>query len=101
MTDEELHRRLKKILMEACRVKEELIRPDATLQEDLALDSLDAVELIFSLDEEFGIKVSDQDMASITTLAGAVEMIKRLLIEKEEAPADAGQDLYKSHILPR
>lgn len=72
MTPEE---RLKKIIAEQLSVNEEDITPDASFIEDLNADSLDLVELIMSLEEEFGVKISDEDAEKIQTVQDAMDYL--------------------------
>jgi len=62
--------RLKKIV-----VDEEEVKPEASFVDDLNADSLDLVELIMSLEEEFGTEISDEDAEKIRTVGDAVEYI--------------------------
>ncbi len=72
MTSEE---RLKKIIAEQLSVSEDEVTPDASFIEDLNADSLDLVELIMSLEEEFGVKISDEDAEKIRTVRDAMEYL--------------------------
>jgi acyl carrier protein len=57
MTDQEITERIKNILIEEFEVNEEIIKADANLYEELELDSLDSVDLIVALENEFQFKV--------------------------------------------
>jgi acyl carrier protein len=72
LTSEE---RLKKIIAEQLSVSEEEVTPDASFIEDLNADSLDLVELIMSLEEEFSVKISDEDAEKIRTVRDAMEYL--------------------------
>ena len=65
MTDGTTFDRLKKIIVEQLGVDEEEVTPQASFVEDLNADSLDLVELIMSLEEEFGMEISDEDAEKI------------------------------------
>jgi len=67
--------RLKKIVVEQLGVDEEDVKPEASFVDDLNADSLDLVELIMSLEEEFGTEISDEDAESIRTVGDAVNFI--------------------------
>jgi len=67
--------RLKKIVIEQLGVDEAEVTPEASFVDDLNADSLDLVELIMSLEEEFGIEISDEDAEKIRTVQDAVEYI--------------------------
>jgi acyl carrier protein len=68
--------RLKKIIVEQLGVDEEEVTPQASFVEDLNADSLDLVELIMSLEEEFGMEISDEDAEKIQKVQDAVEYIE-------------------------
>ena len=67
--------RLKKIVVEQLGVDEEEVKPEASFVDDLNADSLDRVELIMSLEEEFGTEISAEDAERIRTVGDAVEYI--------------------------
>ena len=76
MTDCTTFERLKKIIVEQLGVDEEEVTPTASFVEDLNADSLDLVELIMSLEEEFGMEISDEDAERIQKVSDAVEFIE-------------------------
>ena len=76
MTDGTAYERLKKIIVEQLGVDEEEVTPTASFVEDLNADSLDLVELIMSLEEEFGMEISDEDAERIQKVSDAVEFIE-------------------------
>ena len=76
MTDGTTFERLKKIIVEQLGVDEEEVTPQASFVEDLNADSLDLVELIMSLEEEFGMEISDEDAEKIQKVSDAVEYIE-------------------------
>ena len=76
MTDGTTFERLKKIIVEQLGVDEEEVSPQASFVEDLNADSLDLVELIMSLEEEFGMEISDEDAEKIQKVSDAVEYIE-------------------------
>ena len=67
--------RLKKIVIEQLGVDEAEVNPEASFVDDLNADSLDLVELIMSLEEEFGTEISDEDAEKIRTVGDAAEYI--------------------------
>ncbi len=67
--------RLKKIVVDQLGVDEADVVPSASFQDDLNADSLDLVELIMSLEEEFGVEIPDDDAEKIKTVNEAVEYI--------------------------
>jgi acyl carrier protein len=76
VTDGTTFERLKKIIVEQLGVDEEEVTPQASFVEDLNADSLDLVELIMSLEEEFGMGISDEDAEKIQKVSDAVEFIE-------------------------
>ena len=76
MSDGTTYDRLKKIIVEQLGVDEEEVTPTASFVEDLNADSLDLVELIMSLEEEFGMEISDEDAEKIQKVSDAVEYIE-------------------------
>ena len=76
MTDGTTFERLKKIIVEQLGVDDGEVTPQASFVEDLNADSLDLVELIMSLEEEFGMEISDEDAEKIQKVSDAVEFIE-------------------------
>jgi acyl carrier protein len=72
----ETYDRLKKIVVEQLGVDEEQVTPEASFVDDLNADSLDLVELIMSLEEEFGAEISDEDAEKIRTVQDAVDYVE-------------------------
>lgn len=70
------YERLKKIVVEQLGVDEEQVVPEASFVDDLNADSLDLVELIMSLEEEFGAEISDEDAERIRTVQDAVDYVE-------------------------
>jgi acyl carrier protein len=68
--------RVKKIIAEQLGVEEDDVVPEAKFVEDLGADSLDTVELVMALEEEFEIEIPDEDAEKILTVAAAVDFIK-------------------------
>src|SRR5690349_5991531 len=68
--------RVKKIIAEQLGVEEDEVTPEASFVEDLGADSLDTVELVMALEEEFSIEIPDEDAEKILTVGKALEYIK-------------------------
>ncbi len=75
-TDDDIQERLRRIISEQLGVDESQVVPSASFEEDLNADSLDLVELIMSLEEEFGIEISEEDAEKIRTVGDANEYVK-------------------------
>lgn len=75
----QVQQRLRKIIAEQLSVDEEDVVPDASFIEDLNADSLDLVELIMTLEEEFNIKISDEDAEKIQTVQDAMDYLQEHL----------------------
>jgi acyl carrier protein len=74
-----VHERLTKIIVDQLGVDESEVVPGASFIDDLNADSLDLVELIMSLEEEFKLQISDEDAEKITTVQEAEEYIEEHL----------------------
>ncbi len=72
----DIYTKLKKIIVDQLGVDEVEVVPSASFVEDLNADSLDLVELIMSLEEEFGLQISDEDAEKITTVQEAEDYIE-------------------------
>lgn len=68
--------RLKKLISEQLGVDESRVVPSASFTDDLEADSLDLVELIMSLEEEFGVEIPDEDAEKITTVGDAMTYLQ-------------------------
>jgi acyl carrier protein len=69
--------RVRKIILDQLGVEEELVTPEASFVDDLGADSLDTVELVMALEEEFGIEIPDEDAEKITKVKEAVDYIEK------------------------
>ena len=74
-TREEVFERVKEVLTEQLGVDENDVTEEASFQEDLDADSLDLVELIMELEDQFRIKISDDDAQKIQTVGQAVDYV--------------------------
>ncbi len=68
--------KVKKIISEQLGVPESDVKPESSFVNDLGADSLDTVELVMALEEEFGVEIPDEDAEKIATVQNAIEYIK-------------------------
>lgn len=76
MKEEEIFEKLKGIIVEQLGVNEELVTEEATFIDDLSADSLDIVELVMTIEEEFDIQIPDEDAEKIVSVGDVVKYIK-------------------------
>ena len=73
--NQELFARFQKCAVEVLSVSEDQVTPEAKFGDDLDADSLDLVELVMALEEEFGVEVPEEELDGIETVGQAYEMI--------------------------
>ncbi len=76
MAEKSIEQRVKDIIVEQLGVNPDQVTPEAKFIEDLGADSLDTVELVMALEEEFDIEIPDEDAEKIQTVGQAVDYIK-------------------------
>ena len=76
MKREEIFERVRDVIVEQLGINEEEVKENATFVEDLAADSLDIVELVMQLEEEFDLQIPDSDAEKIVTVGDVVEYIE-------------------------
>ena len=76
MSTEEVFERVKKIIIEQLGTVDTAVTMDASFLDDLGADSLDIVELVMALEEEFDIEIPDTDAEKVVTVGDVVEYIK-------------------------
>lgn len=72
-------RRVITVIMQQLRINGDEITPDASIAHDLGADSLDAIEIIMALEDEFGLEIPDEDAERITTVQQAIDYVARVL----------------------
>lgn len=73
--DQELFARFRKCAVEVLSVSEDQVTPEAKFGDDLDADSLDLVELVMALEEEFDVSVPEEELEDIQTVAQAFELV--------------------------
>lgn len=79
MTNAEIEAKVKQAIVDKLGVEESMVTPEASFINDLGADSLDTVELVMKFEEEFDIKIPDEDAESIQTVGNAVSYIENKL----------------------
>jgi acyl carrier protein len=75
LSRDEVYERVKVALVDKLGTDESAVSEDAAFQEDLNADSLDLVELIMELEDQFGLKIPDEDAQKLTTVGQAVDYV--------------------------
>jgi acyl carrier protein len=75
MDKEEIETRVRKVLSEQLAVDEGQVTPDARFAEDLNADSLDLVEAVLALEEEWNIEIPEEEMDGVKTVGQAVKLV--------------------------
>jgi acyl carrier protein len=83
MSDEELLDALRDVLVDKLKVDGTKVQPQASLYDELGLDSIDLMTAVMAMEERFGIEISDNELEQVTTVGDAV----RLLSQKVAANA--------------
>ena len=73
--DQELFARFRKCAVEVLSVDEAKVTPEASFADDLDADSLDLVELVMALEEEFGVEVPEEELEGVTTVGHAFDLV--------------------------
>ena len=76
MNEEEIYEKVKAVVVEQLGVSESEVTKEASFVDDLGADSLDSVELLMALEEEFGTEISDEDAEGLKTVSDTIKYIK-------------------------
>lgn len=79
----DIEKKVKEALVGKFDIAIEKIKPNALLREDLGIDSFEAIELIFEVEDKFGIDIPDQAMADVKTVQGIIDYIVQRM-QKED-----------------
>ncbi len=82
-TKNEILEKVKAVIAEKLNLEEEAISPESAILEDLGADSLDVVDLVMALEEEFDIQVPDEDMENLTTVGDIANYVVQRLSTEE------------------
>ncbi|MBR5893584.1 MAG: acyl carrier protein [Bacteroidaceae bacterium] len=78
----EIEARVKQIIVEKFAVMESQVTPEASFTNDLSADSLDRVELIMEIEDEFGISIPEDQAENIATVGDAIKFVEKAVAEK-------------------
>ncbi|HSQ42024.1 MAG TPA: acyl carrier protein [Fibrobacteraceae bacterium] len=76
MTEQELMEKVTKVVVEKLGVKEDQVKTEASFVDDLGADSLDRVELVMALEDEFDIEIPDEDAEKLVKVSDALTYVK-------------------------
>ncbi|HSH16154.1 MAG TPA: acyl carrier protein [Verrucomicrobiae bacterium] len=76
MSDQSIEQKIKKIIVEQLGVNEDQVTPEAKFIEDLGADSLDTVELVMALEEEFGSEIPDEEAEKLISVGDVIRYIE-------------------------
>lgn len=74
----EMYESLRKLLAKQLRIDESKITPDAEIKKDLGADSLDIMQLLFTVEEEYGITIPDEELVTFTKVSDIVNYLEKL-----------------------
>ena len=75
----EIESKLVDLLVDELGIERDAITPEATFEEDLDVDSLGVVELLMALEDNFGVKIPDEEAEQITTVGEAIDLVEQKL----------------------
>jgi acyl carrier protein len=75
LTENPIYQRLRTLTVDVLDLRDDQVEPSARFTDDLGADSLDLVELVEALEEEFGVRIDDEELADIATVGEAHELI--------------------------
>ena len=80
----EYQEKVKKIIVDKLGVNADQVKPEAKFVDDLGADSLDTVELVMELEEQFGVEIPDEDAEKILTVGDAMKYVETHSANKKE-----------------
>lgn len=70
--------KVKELVAEQLGISQDIIKPESNILEDLGADSLDVIEMLMTLEDEYGITIPDEQIGQVKTIGQIVEMIEKL-----------------------
>ena len=95
LTKAELFSKVTAVLVDHFELEQSLITPEARLLEDLDLDSIDGIELILKLEEQYGEKISAENLKAARTVQDVVNALDNLVLTGDEQNGDSGSTQEK------
>jgi len=95
LTKEEFFSKVTEVLVDHFELERNLIKPEARLLEDLDLDSIDGIELILKLEEQYGEKISAENLKAARTVQDVVNALDNLVLTGDEQNGDSGSTQEK------
>lgn len=80
-TENPIYQRLRSLTVDVLDLRDDQVAPEARFADDLGADSLDLVELVEALEEEFGVRIDDEELADIATVGEAYSMLAEKLTD--------------------
>jgi acyl carrier protein len=85
MSENEIEKKITDALASYIKNRSIKIEGSSQLREELGLDSMDTIELVFQLEEKFNIQISDDDLMGLKTVDNVVQYIEKMVSEKKES----------------
>ena len=82
MTREEIIARIRSVLVDSFEIPEERVTLEATLMDDLELDSIDAIDMAVQIQEMTGVRVDEEELRQLRTVGDTVDLVAKLLARK-------------------
>ena len=86
---DELAASVKEVFAATLKVEQDKIQPDTMLRDDLNLDSLDMMEVVYELEDKFDVQIPEEKIVSVTTFTEVVDQLHEALIDKDDEGAKA------------
>ena len=79
MTRQEIFNKVKALILDELQVDEAKVTEEATFESDLGADSLDAIELITGIEDEFGVSIPDEEAMQLRTVGAIIDFLEKNL----------------------
>ena len=82
MERQDIEKKVNKFLIEEIEIEEDLIEPNANLIKDLGIDSLDVVDIVVIVEQEFGVKIKGEEFKDVITLGNFYDFVEKKITNK-------------------